>query len=185
MRVFLLTSFPSLQLEAPAPIGLEEVILRCSEHLSPSDMQELEAVCSTPPEGTSAFAREWHQAWTSIQIWNQAERRQRLPGSASAEASSTPDPDSRLRVDLEEAWSETNPLKRETALLRAEWNWLEQKRRAAPYSPDDLFGYALQLRLLERKDSWEETAGDTQFTSHVRSFVDPVLEELVAQESHA
>jgi hypothetical protein len=186
MRVFLLTSFPTLAFEAPAPLGVDEVITRCADHLSAGDIADLEAICGEPPEGSSTFARELKTTWSIFQAWNRKERTARLPSvSEETGVSSAAEPDSQLRHDLEEAWSATNPLSREKALLKAEWNWLEAKRRAAPYSLTDLFGYVLQLRLLERKDQWEEAAGEIQFTAHVRSFIDPVLEDLVTQEAHA
>jgi len=186
MRVFLLTSFPTLDFDSPAPLGFEEVFTRCADHLSESDLQELEEVCSRPPEGSTRFAHEFKIAWECIQSKNQSERLAKLP-TLDQNSNSRPShhPDSQLRSDLEVAWVETDPLKRETALLKSEWNWLESKRRLSPFSLDDLFGYALQLRLLERKDSWEEAAGETQFITHVRSFIDPVLEDLAPQEAHA
>ena len=186
MRVFLLTSFPTLDFDSPAPLGFEEVFTRCADHLSESDLQELEGVCSRPPEGSSSFAHQWQRVWETIQAKNKTERLAKIPSMAQEkEISPSHHPDSQLRSDLEVAWAETDPLKRETALLKSEWNWLESKRRLSPFSLDDLFGYALQLRLLERKDSWEEAAGETQFTTHVRSFIDPVLEDLAPQEAHA
>lgn len=179
MRVFLLTSFPSLAVDAPAPLGVAEVLSRCADLLPEADLQALEDLCSHPSGGDSTFARDWRQVWEILQAWNRRERRSRLSLSAEeAPVASVIQPNSQLRGDLEQAWAESDPLKRETALLQAEWNWLEAKRRASPYSMEDLFGYVLQLQLLERKDRWEEEAGAAQFQAHVRSFLDPVLEQL-------
>jgi hypothetical protein len=83
------------------------------------------------------------------------------------------------------AWEESDPLRREQALLQAQWNWIDAHRRQAPYSLTDLLGYALQLRLLERKDQWEEPAGQTQFEEHTRSFLEPLIEQLQQQELSA
>jgi len=179
MRVFLLTSFPSLSFNAPPPLSMDAVLSRCGDHLSSAEMQEMEALSSTPPEGTSAFAMEWFQVWSSIHTWNQKNRLAAI--SADSDQSITV-PDSQVRRNLIEAWEESDPLKRETAVLHTEWDWLERQRRAAPYSKDDLYGYILQTQLLERKDRWQEQAGLTQFQSHVASFLDPVLDDL--QETH-
>ena len=182
MRVYLLSSLPSLSLDAPAPLGMSELFMRSGDALSTSDMNELEGICGQPPEGTSPFARKWIRTWTILQAWNQKERSDRLPTSERPSITTDDAPDSQFQNDLTAAWSETDPLKREIGLLRAEWNWLESHRRRAPYSSTDLLGYALQLQLLNRKDQWEESAGETLFQDHVRSFLEPVLEDLVPQE---
>jgi hypothetical protein len=179
MRVFLLTSFPSLSFSAPAPLGLDEVISRCANHLPDQDQQELEDLLSAPPGGDTPFAKDWAVTWQLLQHRNHRERSSRLPGTPTPAApSGLPDPDSQLHHDLDTAWAESDPLKRETALLRAEWNWIDARRRLSPYSFDDLAGFVLQVQLLERKDRWEQDAGHTQFETHVRSFMEPVHEHL-------
>lgn len=182
MRVYLLSSLPTLSLEAPAPIGMSEFFMRCGDALSTKDMNELETVCAHPPEGSSSFATSWAATWSILQEWNQQERNNRLTTPETLTLTTDHEPDSQLYVDLTAAWTETDPLKREKALMRAEWNWLEHQRRQAPYTARDLFGYALQLQLLNRKDQWEDAAGETQFNDHVRSFLEPVLDDLVPQE---
>jgi hypothetical protein len=67
----------------------------------------------------------------------------------------------------------------------AQWNWIEDHRRRAPYSLTDLVGYGLQLRLLERRDGWEEGPGATQFDEHTESFLDPLIEQLRTRELSA
>lgn len=182
MRVFLLSSLPSLSPDAPAPLGMDELFMRCGEALTTSEMNELEGICGQPPQGSSAFAQAWGTTWRILQAWNQKERIDRLSSNEVPTITTDAAPDSQLQNDLVAAWAESDPLKREIGLLRAEWNWLEARRRLAPYSPTDLFGYALQLQLLNRKDQWEEAAGELQFQDHVRSFLEPVLEDLVPQE---
>jgi len=61
MRVFLLASFPSLSLRDPAPLRLEELLTRCARHLPADEMDELDGICSTPPEGKDPFVTTWTQ----------------------------------------------------------------------------------------------------------------------------
>jgi len=187
MRIYLLASFPTLTFHQPAPFTFEALFSDCARHLSSNDLAELDAVCSTPPEGSSRFARDWAHAQREFHDLNTRERRSRLPAEQTASSSPkavAPKHDA-LRADVRAAWSETDPLKRETRLLQAQWNWIEERRRAAPFTLVDLMGYALQLRLLERKDAWEEAAGETQFEEHIHSFLDPVIEEIRTQELSA
>jgi len=178
MRVYLLTSFPSLSVHAPAPFPYEEFFNRCAAHLPAADLAELDAVCSTPPEGESPFAQAWTDAWTAFDAINRRERLQRLPREAGDALPDLPGSHDRLRGDMQMAWQADNPLERETDLIMAQWNWVEDRRRTVPYSLTDLIGYGLQLRLLERRDGWEESHGASQFSEHTHSFLDPLIEQL-------
>ena len=185
MRIYLLASFPTLSLHDPAPLNLEEFFHRCAAHLSESDLSELDAICSTPPGGSSTFAKHWATAWTVLDTVNRRERLQRLPRTAGDTLPALPGEEDQLRKEALDAWEESDPLRRETALLQAQWNWIDDRRRKAPYSLTDLCGYALQLRLLERRDSWDEPAGRTQFNEHTASFLAPLLEKLRQQDLSA
>ena len=183
MRQFLLSSFPSLQLQEPAPLKLEDVLSRCAQHLSETEIEELSAVCATPPEGTSGFAEAWSMAWGEFKNLNDRERLKRLPpGSQETLPADGPYRNDRLRTEVLRAWEAADPLKREEALMLAQWEWLDERRRSAPYSQDDLFGYALQLKLLEQRDAWDEETGLTQFAEQTDSFMNPLLETLRAKE---
>ena len=186
MRQFLLSSFPSLQLQEPAPLKLEEMLYRCAQHLGERDLEELSGICATPPEGQSSFAGAWRGAWALVRGINDRQRLKRLPPESQSEPADFPrNPSDRLRAELTRAWEADDPLNREQALLLAQWNWLDDHRRAAPYSMNDLFGYALQLKLLEQRDSWNEEAGTLQFAEQTESFMNPLLETLRAKEERS
>jgi hypothetical protein len=192
MRIYVLASFPSLSFDGSCPFPYEKLFNVCAAHLSVSDLEELDAVCSSPPSGKSLFAKAWTLARQQAHALNTRERLQRHPDDALSiekegkiEKEAETGTSDQLRGDLRSAWEASNPLLRETALLRALWNWIEERRRAAPYSLDDLLGYALQLRLLERKDSWNDAEGHTQFEQQLSTFLEPVLEEVRKQELSA
>lgn len=185
MRVYLLSSFPSLSLQAPAPFTYEAFFYRCADHLPPDELDELDAVCASPPGGTGPFARAWADAWGALDQLNRRERLQRLPREAADALPPLPSTHDRLRGQALEAWSASNPLERETALLQTQWTWIEDRRHPAPYSLTDLLGYGLQLRLLERRDSWEEAQGTQQFREHTESFLDPLIEQLRTRDLSA
>ncbi|MEX2607695.1 MAG: hypothetical protein WD708_10145 [Kiritimatiellia bacterium] len=184
MRIYVLASFPSLSFDGSCPFPYEKLFNDCAAHLSASDLEELDAVCSTPPSGKSAFARAWGLARRQADALNTRERLQRRPDESLSDKRIDGETGTfdQLRDDFHAAWEASNPLLRETALLRALWIWIEERRRAAPYSLDDLIGYALQLRLLERKDSWSDTEGKAQFEQQLSTFLEPVLEEVRKQE---
>ena len=184
MRFFLLASFPALNFDGTCPMSFEDLLRECAAHLSPADFEELDATCSLPSSGKSPFAKAWKKAKEAWQAANVAERSKRLAQSpVHAEAPGFPS--DQLRGDSETAWQAADPLLREKALLRALWNWIETRRRQAPFSLDDLIGYALQLQMLERSQIWHESTGLSQFQEHTQSFLAPVLEELRNQELSA
>lgn len=185
MRIYLLASFPTLSLQDPAPFSYEEFVLRCASHLSDRDMAELDAIVSTPPSGTSPFAIKWQGAWQVLDTVNRRERLQRYPRSAGDTLPPLPSTEDQLRAEALQAWEESDPYRREIALFHAQWNWIESHRQQSPYSFTDLCGYALQLGMLERRDSWEETAGKTQFQEHTTRFLSPLLEKLRQQDLFA
>lgn len=179
MRIFLLASFPSLSFEDEPPLPFEDFAQSCGEHLSNFDMQELDAICSTPPQGKTAFAKAWAEGWNQWNLFNIQERKQRLSQEKSDMVTIASD---QLRKNLDDAWQAADPLSREKALLGSLWDWIDEKRRQTPLSQTDLLGYGLQLQLLERKSMWNESVGQTQFNIHTQKFLEPVLEELRKQE---
>ncbi len=183
MRVFLLASFPSLSLQEPAPLTLEQFLTRCDAHLPESEMEELERVCAMPPDGKSDFAKEWTQAWWEVRNFNDRARVKRLPaGTVEESPADLPYRFDRLRAQSTAAWDSANPLERERILLLAKWTWLEERRRAAPYSQADLLAYAIQLRLLEIRDAWDEEKGAGQFEEQTKTFMSPLLDQLFPKE---
>lgn len=184
MRTYLLASFPALSLESPCPLRFNEFMRECSAHLSNSDQEELDAVCVNPPSGKSAFAKDWSKSKGEWQAQNQHERLHRLQHEAMLSTPTDIESD-QLRGDHQQAWQATDPLLREKGLQSSLWNWIEDRRRQAPYSLQDLLGYALQLQILERQELWNESEGLKQFQEHTQSFLAPVLEELRKQELSA
>lgn len=183
MRQFLLSSFPSLQFQEPAPLKLEEMLTRCAQQLSEAELEELSSVCSAAPGGSTAFARDWQTAWAGLKDLNNRERMKRLTPDAAGELPAAPvQSDERLNAEGRRAWDAGDPLQREQALLLAQWRWIEERRRAAPYTEDDLLGYALQLKLLEQRDAWNADTGAVQFAEQTESFMNPLLETLRAKE---
>lgn len=185
MRVYLLSSFPTLSPHAPVPFPYETFFRRCADHLPENELEEIDAVCATPPGGKSDFAKAWADAWTTLDQINRRERLQRLPRDAADTLPPRPTSHDQLRAEALDAWSASTPLERETALLTAQWSWIDAHRRPAPYSLADLLGYGLQLRLLERRDSWDETQGAAQFNEHADSFLDPLIDKLRTTELSA
>lgn len=186
MRFFLLSSFPSLSLAEKAPISFDVFRARCADHLSEGDLAELDGVCATPPQGKSAFARDWTRARRELRNLNDLRRARRLPpGTLPDMPAEEPFLFNRLRDDAVAAWEIHDPLRRELALLLAQWNWIDGVRRNDPFSAADLLGYALQLRLLEQKQRWTESDGLRIFNQQSDSFMTPLLSELREHEISA
>ncbi len=179
MRLFLLSSFPSLNLADKPPVSFGEFRDRCADHLSERDLAELDAVCSHPPRGDSHFAREWASACAELHEWNTRRRTRRLHSESGTRTPAEQPPRyPSLRDDALAAWESHDPLRRENGLLLAQWNWLEGVRRTRPQSADELMAYGLQLRLLERRQVWVEAEGLRVFEEQTSLFMTPLLEEL-------
>lgn len=186
MRVFLLASFPSLSLQAPAPISFSRFLTRCEQHLGPKEMEEMDALCTFPPGGASPFAAAWRQAWGEVRNYNDRERAKRLPpGTLEHLPPDLPYVNDRLRANTRAAWEAPDPLKREQLLLHAQWVWLDFIRIRSPWTLDDLFAYALQLKLLQQRDAWDEEQGAVQFEEQTKTFMSPLLDQLFPKANPA
>lgn len=162
-----------------------DLLRECAAHLPSADYEELDAATSQPPSGKTTFARAWKTAYLDWHAFNVTERHKRLPGEQNASPAPPAIASDQLRNDLQNAWQAADPLLREQSLLRALWQWIETRRRQAPFSLDDLIGYALQLQILARREHWNDAAGQTLFQEHTQSFLQPVIEELRNQELSA
>jgi hypothetical protein len=185
MRIFLLASFPSLSPREPAPLSSAEVLSRCADHLPAADIAELEALLRDPVTGNSSFARAWAAFRAQRQERNRFERASRLapPGAAVLPP---PRPDDLYWDRIQTAaWDAPDPLAREDALLREDWDWLDEARRADPYGHADLGGYLLQIRLLERRGAWDADAGARAFAEQADAVFSTLLEHLQETEVSA
>lgn len=182
MRTYLLASLPSLSLDAPAPLSEDEFQKRCVAVLPPSEVEELGALCRRPPSGRTMFACAWRGVWNQIRNTNDAERAGHLGEMPSTDPLEVQPFRVSLQDAVEEAWQAPDPLQRERALLQAEWDWLEQQRRAAPFGFPDLAGYGLQLHVLCRKEQWDSEQGKMNFEQHLDFVLNPLIENILVQQ---
>ena len=172
MRLYVLASLPMLDPELEPPLSSGELMERCAASLPALELLELQAICATPPSGDSPFAFRWRQIWSQWRSANDAERMRRLDIPQGRNSGGDGRLDVRLLEGIDAAWEMTNPMEREKALQRLLWQWLDDARQADPYSFSDLAGYALQLRLLERRQKWSEHRGEQIFNGQVNAILD-------------
>ena len=127
------------------------------------------------------FACVWRGVWNQIRNTNDAERAAHLGEMPSIDPREVQPFQVSLQEAVEEAWQAQDPLQRELALMQAEWNWLEDQRRADPYGFPDLAGYGLQLHLLCRKEQWDSERGKLKVEQHLDRVLTPLIENTLVQ----
>lgn len=180
MYGFLLSSYPALSfhMEGPVP-SLEEFVTEAQIHVSANDIREIQRITQLPPGGESRFAKAWGTFWAQAHNAITKERTQRLVHThLHGTYFEHMGWDVRLANQIHEAWLAPNPLMREEAFLQAQWIWIDEQRRIAPSTQQDMLGFALQLGILEQVARWDDELGRKTFDQELDKLFSPLLEHL-------
>ena len=160
-RYYFLSSMSMLRFSDKAPIGWEEFLSQARGNVSES---EFEALCAIDDrtESSNKFLMGWNELNRKLDEAVNAKRRQNLHREEKA---SSVFMDYEITKTANAALNAKDPLEAEMILMRFRYDWLEQQKGLDPFSEAALFAYALQLRILIRKDLFTVEAGNEQFSS--------------------
>lgn len=158
-RYYFLSSLPMLNFSDSAPMDWDSFLYQAEGNVSAQDYRLL---CAMPEEKDcgNAFLKKWQAFSKGLQSAVNVQRRERLGRPAD---------DSVLfwDYDVEQyakaAAGARNPLEAETLLLQCRFGWLDEARGFDSYSQTALLAYALQLRILIRKDLFNREAGNSEY----------------------
>ena len=147
-RYYFLSSLPMLRFQDHAPMTWERFLSEAKGNVSDADYALL---CSLPErkDGSNAFLRRWNELNGNLENAINVQRRLKLgrPVDSGVVLS---------EYDIEHtanaAMNAKNPLEAEMLIMRFQYDYLETEKGFDPFTEGALFAYALQLRILIRKD---------------------------------
>ncbi|MBO4394512.1 MAG: hypothetical protein J5800_09230 [Spirochaetales bacterium] len=158
-RYYFLSSLPMLRFQDHAPLTWDRFMFVAKGNITESDYRLLCAI----PEGKDCgnqFLKQWAAFNTKLDDAVNAQRRQKLGrqeegGVAMREFS--------FENVASSAINAKNPLEAELILMRSRFDFLEEKKGFEPFSESALLSYALQLRILLRKDMFTVESGNEEY----------------------
>ena len=150
-----------LRYSANAPISWDAFMSSARGAVSASDYKLLEAVSTGSYEGISdPFLRKWADMNASVSEAVNAQRRQKLGRPSEGGAVFLGYGEEKISNAVINA---KNPLEAEMLLLAYQYEWLETEKGYDPFTKAAMLAYALELRILIRKDLFTVEKGNGEY----------------------
>ncbi|MCF0262292.1 MAG: hypothetical protein HUK23_05220 [Sphaerochaetaceae bacterium] len=158
-RYYFLSSLPMLRFSATAPMSWEAFLASAKGNVSNDEYNQL-CDMANGIYGQDAFLQKWADFETGLKEAVNEQRRLKL-GKGSENTLVFKE----YEVDLvsNAVINEKNPLTAEMIMLQSKYDFLEREKGFDAFSRQALYSYALQLRLLIRKDCFTSEAGNSEF----------------------
>ena len=159
-RYYFLASLPMLRFQDHAPISWEDFLSEAKGNISDTDYALL---CNLDGglDCGNAFLRSWNSMNRGL---DGAVNDQRKAALGRDDSSGVAFRDLDVEQAGSAAFSAKNPLEAELILLKFRYDWLDREKGFEPFSEKALLAYALQLRILLRKDLFTVESGNQEFT---------------------
>ena len=169
-RYYFLSSLSMLRFSDSAPMSWEDFLSQARGNVSESDYRTLSSIADGNTLSNS-FLKKWDVLNRKLDDAVNERRRKALNRD---QQSSVVFRDFDIEEVTNAALNAKDPLEAELVLMRFRYDWLELQKGFEPFSETALLCYALQLRILLRKDLFNVEAGNEQF----RSMFDNIQKEL-------
>ena len=153
---YLISSLPNLSSDSEMPITYDQFLQSCAGNVSEKNYQLLENLTVSSSEGP--LLKEWAAAYGSLMNELNAQRKSRLGQSVTGS-----EKDGLNTQVIAAALAAANPLEAEQILLDHEFELLDTLVGMHMFDDHVLFGYAVKLKLLERRSCFEKEKGKTEF----------------------
>lgn len=161
---YLASTLPMLNMDAEAPMSYSEFMDKCRSQMSKKDFKELEsAVFSSVADPKSPLMRRWKAYISKVNSYLAEERAKKLGWNDDGAYSVPEEKDRVLAERISRAVRTMDPLEGEKELLSIYFDFLRANITYDPFSRDSLMIYALQLQILERKSSFSQQKGKSEF----------------------
>jgi len=148
-----------LRFSDPAPLTWEAFLADAKGNISESDYRLLCGI-EEGKAGSSGFLRQWADMNAKLDDAVNAQRRQKLGRTTETKVVFR-------EFDIERvanaAMGAKNPLEAEMTLMQFRYDYLEREKGFEPFSENALLAYALQLRILIRKDLFTAETGNSEY----------------------
>ncbi|MFC2821708.1 MAG: hypothetical protein ACTTJW_03025 [Sphaerochaeta sp.] len=158
-RYYFLSSLPMLRYSEPAPISWEYFLKAAEGNI---DGSEYRLLCGIPKNKDcgNGFLKNWNALNAELNASINSRRNRNL-GKPSENFAVFSFFDTERLTNA--AMDANNPLDAEMLLLKFRYDYLETAKGYEPFTKTALLVYALQLRILIRKDSFTSKAGNHEF----------------------
>ena len=153
---YLMSSLPMLKADGEMPFPYDTFLQMCRTNVSAERYQQLAQLSLASEEGP--LVSEWAQFYKALQQEMAYQRNQRLGRPAQLPAQR----DDTAQRAVNAAMSEKNPLEAEKMLLEMEFEKLDALVNLHYFDEAALVGYALKLKLLERKTVFHHDGGKAE-----------------------
>ena len=150
---YLLSSLPMLKPDSPVPFSYQEFLAMCKNAVSSSRYNQLQDL--TPASTEGPLIAQWATFYTALTKELAYQRKKQL----GQKAQPVYPQDEQLSRAVTAAIKEANPLKGEYALLALQFEKVDQLIGTHYFDDYALMGYALKLKLLERKNIFDPQRG--------------------------
>ena len=158
-RYYFLSSLPMLRFSDAAPLAWEQFIASAEGNISAGDMKLLRGI-QDDADCSNGFLSKWAEMNRKLSDSVNDQRRRNL-------GRDVPVGDTFRDYDIERitnaVMAAKNPLEAELLLMRFQYDWLENEKGLEPFTENAMLAYALQLRILIRKDRFSSEAGNSEY----------------------
>ncbi len=160
MYYYLAASLPTVTLDAPVPIGIDEFRETCARHLSAADLAALdELLAGGSPTAAHPFVRAWYNRDTQLRCALAEQRAARLKRDAAPCLREYEGFDVALERAAADVFSQATPLDREMALDQVRWSMIEDLAGQDAFGGTAILAYALKLQTVTRWAAMDEATG--------------------------
>ena len=165
---YLMSSLPMLRADGTMPITYEKFLSYCKDAVSNSNYELLENLSVDSKKGP--LIGEWAEFYSAFKDELTYQRNKKADRSAVQPF----EVDVEVKKIISSAINDDNPLNAENTLLALQFDKLDSFIGIHSFDDYALFGYAMKLKLLERKTVFDQKAGKDEFTRLVRGLEEQI-----------
>ncbi len=166
---YLLSSLPMLRSDGEIPFEYDTFLSMCKSAVSSSKYAILENLTLSSAEGP--LLSEWSKFYTIFKQELTAQRNQRLGRQVSLSYQK----DETTSKTIAAAMNHKNPLEAEKVLLALQFEILDGLIGTHYFDDYALMGYALKLKLLERKNIFNQKSGKQELNRIVKGLQQQIM----------
>lgn len=160
---YLISSLPTLHFEMKAPFTSDQFLSLCKEHLSKNDLAAIKTLLGY---GDGQIKHRYVQKWLDYQNGlkaNLVEMRLNKLNKSIEGLKQKSKGDVASSEIVKSALQASNPLEAELILMRHQFKKASMLSQATYFEAEVLMNYAVQLKILERKDLFVKEKGEKEF----------------------
>ncbi|NLK06660.1 MAG: DUF2764 family protein [Spirochaetales bacterium] len=158
---YLVASLPSLRYEGSLPFTTESFLKLCTGQLSETHLSLVRSVLLGQPCSHS-FVRSY-QKFASMVKKELTEQRSRKLSLSDPLYKNDGDKEARIADVVRQALSLEDVLAAEMLLVQLQWNYIDELCALHTFDIEAVLGYAIKLRMLERKSLFTREEGNAEF----------------------